>query len=201
MFLLLLPLPAEELIAHFQAFKCKRIQNQAGLFSTFCFIAHNCTKGALKSEPDRTGFTQNFDSASGSWSGGKLQNPAGVDSVPLAPLPPLPPNMHCNHTSYPEQKTFTNYYALFPLHNKQLCPWEVGSLDDPRSFAAFHSLMHFINRCTWQRCTGTGVSESTPARFLTIFENRSRVGVGFSKEEPEPEWNRSGHGASFSMRG
>jgi len=53
MFLLLLPLPAEELIAHFQAYK--RIQHQAGLFSTFCFIARNCTKGLLKSEtgPDR----------------------------------------------------------------------------------------------------------------------------------------------------
>jgi len=28
-------------------------------------------------------------------------------------------------------------------------PWEVCSLDDPWSFAASHSLMHFINRCTW----------------------------------------------------
>ena len=35
------------------------------------------------------------------------------------------------------------------------------------------------------------MSESSPARFLTIFEYRSRVGVGFSKEEPEPEWKRS----------
>ena len=50
MFLLLLPLPAEQLIAHFHAFKCKRIQHQAGFFSTFCFIAHNCRKGLLKSE-------------------------------------------------------------------------------------------------------------------------------------------------------
>jgi len=52
-FLLLLLQPAEELIAHFQAFKCKRIQYQAGLFSTFCFIAHNCAKGLLKSETGR----------------------------------------------------------------------------------------------------------------------------------------------------
>ena len=50
MFSLLLPLHAEQLIAHFQALKCKRIQHQAGLFSTFCFIAHNCRKGLLKSE-------------------------------------------------------------------------------------------------------------------------------------------------------
>ena len=48
----------------------------------------------------------------------------------------------------PEQKTFTNYYTLFSLHNKQLRPWEACSLDDPWSFAAAHSLMHFINRCT-----------------------------------------------------
>jgi len=51
---------------------------------------------------------------------------------------------------YPEQKTFTSYYALYPLHYKQICPWEVCSLDDPWSFAASHSLMHFINRCTWK---------------------------------------------------
>jgi len=51
---------------------------------------------------------------------------------------------------YPEQKTFTNYYGLFPLQNKQFRPWEVCSLDDPWSFAASHSLMHFINRCTWK---------------------------------------------------
>jgi len=87
---------------------------------------------------------------------------------------------------YPKQKTFTSYYAQFPLHNKQLCPWEVSSLDDLWSFAVSHSLMHFINRCTWQRCTGTGVSESTPAGVLTIFENRSGDRVDISKEEPEP---------------
>ena len=58
---------------------------------------------------------------------------------------------------YPKQKTFTNYHAQFPLHNKQLCPWEISSLDDPWSFAVSHFLMHFINRCNWQRCTGTGV--------------------------------------------
>jgi len=51
---------------------------------------------------------------------------------------------------YPEQKTFTNYYALFPLQNKQFRPWKICSLDDPWSFAPFHSLMHFINRCTWK---------------------------------------------------
>jgi len=29
-------------------------------------------------------------------------------------------------------------------------PWEVCSLDDLWSFAASHSLKHFINRCTWK---------------------------------------------------
>ena len=51
---------------------------------------------------------------------------------------------------YPEQKTFTNYCALFPLQNKQFRPLEVCSLDDLWSFAASHSLKHFINRCTWK---------------------------------------------------
>ena len=51
---------------------------------------------------------------------------------------------------YPEQKTFTNYCALFPLQNMQFRPWEVCSLDDLWSFAASHSLKHFINRCTWK---------------------------------------------------
>ena len=51
---------------------------------------------------------------------------------------------------YPEQNTFTNYYALFPLQNKQFRPWEVCSLDDPWSFVTSNSLMHFINRCTWK---------------------------------------------------
>jgi len=37
---------------------------------------------------------------------------------------------------YPEQKTFTNYYALFPLQNEQFRPWEVCSLDDLWFFAA-----------------------------------------------------------------
>ena len=40
-----------------------------------------------------------------------------------------------------------------------------------------------------QRCTGAGVSESTPAGVLTIFENRSGAGVDFCNEEPE--WSRS----------
>jgi len=46
---------------------------------------------------------------------------------------------------YTQSKTFTNYYALFPLQNKQFRPWEVCSLDDPWSFAASHTRMHFIN--------------------------------------------------------
>jgi len=50
----------------------------------------------------------------------------------------------------PEQKTFTNYCALFPLQNKQFRPWEVCSLDDLWSFGASHSLKHFINRFTWK---------------------------------------------------
>jgi len=32
MFALLLPLPAEQLIANFQAFRCKQIQHQTDLF-------------------------------------------------------------------------------------------------------------------------------------------------------------------------
>jgi len=51
---------------------------------------------------------------------------------------------------YPEQKTFTNYYALFPLQNEQFRPWEVCSLDEPLVLRSLHSLMHFINRCTWK---------------------------------------------------
>jgi len=31
---------------------------------------------------------------------------------------------------YSEQKTFTNSYALFPLHYEQLRPWEVCSIND-----------------------------------------------------------------------
>ena len=50
----------------------------------------------------------------------------------------------------PRAKDFTNCYALPPLHNEQLRLWEVCSLDDPWSFAASHSLMHYINRCTWK---------------------------------------------------
>jgi len=50
----------------------------------------------------------------------------------------------------PRAKDFTNYYALFPLQNKQFRPRGVCSLDDPWSFAASHSLMHFINRCSWK---------------------------------------------------
>ena len=45
---------------------------------------------------------------------------------------------------------FTNYCALFPLQNKHFRPWEVCSLDELWSFAASHSLKHFINRCTWK---------------------------------------------------
>ena len=39
---------------------------------------------------------------------------------------------------------------MFILQNKQFRPWEVCSLDDLWSFAASHSLKHFINRCTWK---------------------------------------------------
>jgi len=42
----------------------------------------------------------------------------------------------------------------------------------------------------YQRCTGAGVSEWTPAGVLTIFENRSGVGVDFSKEGPEWSWSQ-----------
>jgi len=45
MFSLLLLLPAEQFIAQFQEFQCKRTQQQTGLFSTFGFIANNCRKG------------------------------------------------------------------------------------------------------------------------------------------------------------
>jgi len=43
-----------------------------------------------------------------------------------------------------------NYYTLFPLNYKLLRHWEVCSLHDPKSFAASHSLMYFINWCTWK---------------------------------------------------
>ena len=36
------------------------------------------------------------------------------------------------------------------IQNKLFRPWEVCSLDDLWSFAASHSLKHFINRCTWK---------------------------------------------------
>ena len=46
------------------------------------------------------------------------------------------------------------------------------------------------NACpTLQRCSGAGVSEWTPARVLTNFENRSGAGIDFFKEGPE--WSRS----------
>jgi len=43
------------------------------------------------------------------------------------------------------------------------------------------------NSTNLQRCTGAGVSKSTPAGVLTIFEIRSGAGVDFFKEGPEPE--------------
>ena len=47
---------------------------------------------------------------------------------------------------YPEQKTHTNYYTLFPLHYKRLRLWEFCSLNDPWSSLP---LPHaFINQCT-----------------------------------------------------
>jgi len=57
--------------------------------------------------------------------------------------------LHTSHL-YPEQNTFTNHYTLYPLHYKQLRYWEVCSLDVLWSFASSHSLMRFINRCTWK---------------------------------------------------
>jgi len=42
----------------------------------------------------------------------------------------------------------------------------------------------------YQGCTGAGVSEWTPAGVLTIFENRSGVGVDFSREGPEWSWSQ-----------
>jgi len=62
----------------------------------------------------------------------------------------LPYNRFAHITFYTQSKTFTNYYTLFPLHYKQLRPWEVCSLDDPWSFATSNSLMHSIHRCTWK---------------------------------------------------
>jgi len=94
------------------------MQQQAGLFSMFCFIAHNCRKGLLKSEAGPERVYTKFWPRSGSWSGRKLQNPAGVDSfVPLDRWPPLPPNMHCNYTLYSEQKnlltiTYSSLYTI-----------------------------------------------------------------------------------------
>jgi len=39
----------------------------------------------------------------------------------------------------------------------------------------------------YQRCTGAGASEWTPAGVLKIFENRSGAGVDFFKEGAELE--------------
>ena len=66
---------------------------------------------------------------------------------------------------YPKQKTFTNYYAQLPSHNKQLCPWEVSSLDDSLDT---QPPMNFTNRCTWQRCTRTGGHECGHARMVIM---------------------------------
>jgi len=46
--------------------------------------------------------------------------------------------------------SFTNYYTLFPLHYKQIRPWEGCRLNDPWSLVASHSFMHFIHRCAWK---------------------------------------------------
>jgi len=62
----------------------------------------------------------------------------------------LPYNRFEHITFHKQSKRFTNYYALFPLHWKQLRPWEVCSLDDPWSFAASNSLILSIHRCTWK---------------------------------------------------
>jgi len=51
----------------------------------------------------------------------------------------FPYNRITHITFYTQSKRLTIYYALFPLHYKQLRPWEVCSLDDPLSFAASHS--------------------------------------------------------------
>jgi len=60
----------------------------------------------------------------------------------------LPHNRITHITFYTQSKRLTSYYTLFPLHYKQLRPWEVCSPDDSWTFAASHSLMHFINWCT-----------------------------------------------------
>jgi len=104
-----------------------------------CSASLHITVGKVywKVKPGRSGFTQNFDSGSGSWSGRKLQNPAGVDSfVPLDRWPPLPPNMHCNYTLYSEQKNLLTitYSSLYTISSFAL--GGVNSLDDPWSFAA-----------------------------------------------------------------
>ena len=57
---------------------------------------------------------------------------------------------NCVFNDFSSWKVVVNYCALFPLQNKQFRPWEVCSLDDLWSFAASHSLKHFINRCTWK---------------------------------------------------
>jgi len=42
------------------------------------------------------------------------------------------------------------HWSLYTISTKQLRPWEVCSLNDLWPFAASHSLMHFINQCTWK---------------------------------------------------
>jgi len=74
--------------------------------------------------------------------------------APVAPYVTCDENVPSNgiaHISfYTQSKRLTNYYAPFPLHYKQLRPWEVCSLNDLWSFVASHSHMHFTNRCTWK---------------------------------------------------
>ena len=50
----------------------------------------------------------------------------------------------------PRAKYFYLLLCTVPFTKKQFRSWEVCRLDDPWSFAASNSLMHFINRCTWK---------------------------------------------------
>jgi len=61
------------------------------------------------------------------------------------------------------------HLAINLIQKKQFRPGEVCSLHDPWSFAASHSLMHFLNRCTW-KSSQYYIIISMMTSFMRIFQ-------------------------------
>jgi len=59
------------------------------------------------------------------------------------------------------------HHKQFPLHYKQLRPWEVCNQDDPWSFAASNSLMHLYIDVLGSHCSSS-LQYSKP-RIIRIF--------------------------------